>query len=217
MSSSSPSIGSTPILLATSNPTKQQTFRWLLEGLSLSSVTPDQLGLSTVPKEEGDTHEAIARLKARQWSVAGSALTIASDGGLVIPALGEWWESRFTHRFAGPAADDGGRIQRLLELLHPYQGTARKAWWVEALAIASRDRVLASWELRGGSGVIAEAPSDSSRGSSFWAFSVCYVPQFGKTYNHLSPQEWEALGDHWTRLRRLVQGFFRDCLAPPVE
>ena len=88
---------------------------------------------------------------------------------------------------------------------------------MEALAIASRDRVLASLELRGSPGVIAETPRDSSRWSSFWAFSVWYFPQFGKTYNHLSPQEREALGDHWTRLRRLVQGFSETTSPHPLN
>ena len=78
----------TPILLATGNPAKQQTLRWLLEGLDLRPTTPEQLGLESVPEEEGDTHQAIARLKAQEWSLAGSTLAIASDGGLVLPALG---------------------------------------------------------------------------------------------------------------------------------
>ena len=48
------------------------------------------------------------------------ALTIASDGGLVIPVLGPRWESRYTRRFAGPAADNEERLSRLLELMRPY-------------------------------------------------------------------------------------------------
>jgi inosine/xanthosine triphosphate pyrophosphatase family protein len=207
-----------PILLATTNLAKERTFRWLLEGLPLSPVTPGQLGLDSAPEEEGDTHEAIARLKAQQWSAAGgSVLAIASDGGLVIPALGGRWESRFTHRFAGPAADDAERVRRLLELLRPYQGAAREASWVEALAIADRGEVLASWELRGSTGVISEAPADEPLIPGFWAFSVWHFPQLGKSYNQLTPQEREALDDHWTRLRPMVQRFLHDHLARPMR
>jgi hypothetical protein len=43
----------------------------------------------------------------------------------------------------------------------------------------------------------------------FWVFSVWRFPQLGKTYNQLSPQEKEALDDHWTRLRQLVLDFFK--------
>jgi XTP/dITP diphosphohydrolase len=198
-----------PILLATGNPAKQQTLRWLLEGLSLAPVTPQELGLDSVPEEEGETHEEIACRKAQEWSEAASMLAIASDGGLVIPALGNNWESRFTHRFAGPAADDAERLRRLLELMQPYQGQQREASWIEALAIADRGRVLASWELKGSTGVIAEDPGDSPPVPGFWVFSVWQFPQLGKTYNQLSPTEKEALDDHWTHLRHLVQDFFK--------
>ena len=207
----------TPILLATSNPAKQRALRWLLEGLPLSPVTPNELGLDWVPDEEGDTHLAIARMKAQQWSRAGSVLAIASDGGLAIPALGDSWQSRFTHRFAGPAADDRERLSRLLELMHPHQGAAREAWWVEALAIAGRGRVLASWEVQGGTGVIAENPNISFPEPGFWAFAAWYFPKFCRTYNQLSPQEREALNDHWTQLRRLAQRHFQDHLPSPAR
>jgi inosine/xanthosine triphosphate pyrophosphatase family protein len=207
-----------PILLATTNPAKERAFRWLLEGLPLSPVTPGQMGLDSVPEEEGDTHEAIARGKAAAWSAAGgSMLAIASDGGLVIPTLGSRWESRYTHRFAGPAADDRERVRRLLELMRPYRGAARQASWVEALVIADRGQVLASWELRGGTGVISETPADEPLIPGFWAFSVWFFPQLGKSYNQLSPQEREALDDHWTRLRPMVQRFLRDHLAQPPD
>ncbi|MDP6227181.1 MAG: non-canonical purine NTP pyrophosphatase [Dehalococcoidia bacterium] len=202
-------LGATPILLGTGNPAKQQTLQWLLEGLPLSPVTPGRLGLRTVPRERGDTHEAIARAKARDWSRAASALAIASDGGLLLPALGTRWDSRHTHRFAGPEADDAHRLRRLLNLMRPYQGPQREASWIEAVAIADRGKVLASWELRGATGVIADGPGDTARATGFWAFSVWYFPQFGKTYNQLSPEELEALQDHWARLRVLVRHFFR--------
>ena len=217
MTAPSRSEPGTSILLGTSNPAKQQTLRWLLEGLNLRPVTPEQLGLASVPEEEGDTHQDIARLKAQQWSLAGSMLAVASDGGLVLPALGNRWESRYTHRFAGPAADDAERVRRLLELMQPYHNDAREASWLEGLAIADRGRVLASWELRGGTGVIAEGPDETPGLPGFWAFSLWYFPQFGKSYNSLTPLQREALDDHWTRLRQLVQRFFRSHFVAPVD
>ena len=197
------------ILLATGNPAKQEKLAWLVEGLNLSPTTPQQLGLSGVPEETGGTHHEIARSKAREWSLAGSTLAIATDGGLVLPALGESWESLYTHRFAGPAADDRERTRRLLELMEPYHGDEREASWMEALCIADRGRVLASWELRGGTGVIADAPDDTPATPGFWAFSVWYFPILGKTYNQLTAAELESLDDHWTGLRRWVRRYFQ--------
>ena len=210
----------TPILLATNNPDKQQALRRLLEGLPLSPATPSQIGLKINPKEEGQTHLEVAREKAIQWSQAGSTLAIASDGGLVLPALGGRWESLYTHRFAGEAADGQTRIQRLLELMRPYHGADRQASWVEALAIAHRGRLLASWELPGATGVISldapEMPPESSiDDSGFWVFSVWEFPEFGKRYNQLSPAQTEALDDHWLNLRGLVQRYFRSHFVTP--
>lgn len=196
----------TPILLATGNSDKQAEFRRLLDALPFAPVTPAEAGLSDVPDEKGDTHEAIARDKAAQWSKAAAMLAIASDGGLVVPALGPRWESRYTHRFAGPAADNGERLRRLLELMRPYHGEDRRASWVEALAIADRGRVLASWELSGGMGYLDEQPPDGPL-PEFWVFSVWRFPQFGATYSQLTDAQRESIDDHWGRLRRLVSRF----------
>jgi len=206
--------GKTPILLATGNGDKQQAFRSLLDGLPLLPVTPTELGVVASPDEDGDTHEAIARQKAVEWSRAGSTLAIASDGGLVIPALGPRWESRHTRRFAGPEVDDSQRVDRLLELMEPFTDAARNASWAEALAIAYKGRLTVSWELLGAAGEIA-LTRPAGPVPEFWAFTVWEFPKYGKTYNELTPGERESLNDHWTRLGHLVRRFFRSIFVPP--
>lgn len=198
----------TPILLATGNPAKQLALRDLLEGLPLKPVTPAELGLSADPEESAETHEAIAIEKAVEWSRLAGMLAIASDGGLVVPSLGANWESRYTHRFAGPAADDEERRCRLLELLENATGAQREASWVEALAIADLERPLKSWELKGGSGIIAREAEPGPYAPGFWVFPLWYFPFLGKYYNQLSNAEKEALGDHWTALKGLVREYF---------
>lgn len=203
----------TPIILGTGNRDKQAEFRRLLGGLPFAPVTPAEAGLSGVPDEEGDTHEAIARDKAAQWSKASSMLSIASDGGLVIPALGPRWESRYTRRFAGPAADNKERLRRLLELMRPYRDEDRRASWVEALAIADRGQVLASWELSGGIGFLDEQPPAGPL-PEFWVFSVWRFPQFGATYSQLTDAQRESIDDHWGRLRRMVRRYLTSIYVP---
>ena len=201
-----------PILLATGNGAKQETLRWLVEGAPVHPVTPAEVGVSADPDESADTHLAIAREKAREWSEAGQMLVIASDGGLVIPALGDNWESRYTHRFAGPAADDRQRARRLLDVMAPLRGEERSASWVEAVALADRGEVLASWHLTGATGYIVEEMPPEVDTSGFWVFSLWRFPRFGKIYHELTAEEKELLDDHWTRLRELVQGWFgRGC------
>ena len=205
-----------PILLATGNADKQEQFRQLLAGLPLSPVTPAEAGVRGPAEEVGDTHESIARDKALRWSAASGTLAVASDGGLVIPALGPRWESRHTRRFAGPAASNEERLSRLLELMRPYRGEARRASWVEALALAHKGRVLVSWELTGGAGYLDEQPPDGPL-PEFWVFSVWRFPQFGAVYNELTAAQRESIDDHWARLRKLAARFFQSIFVPPVD
>ena len=198
----------TPILLATGNPAKQRALRDLLEGLPLSAVTPADLGLAADPEETAETHQAIAVEKAVEWSRLSGMLAIASDGGLVVPSLGANWESRYTHRFAGPTADDDERRHRLLELLEDAKRTDGEASWVEALAIANSGRPLKSWELKGGRGVIAMEAEPGPHAPGFWVFPLWYFPHLGKYYNQLSESEKASLGDHWATLKQLVRDYF---------
>lgn len=198
------------LLLATGNTDKQRMLAWLLEGLPVEPVTPAQAGVSASPDESAETHEAIARAKAEAWSMAAGIPAIASDGGLLVPALGANWESRYTRRFAGPAADDAERQRRLLNLLEPYRGSDRDAAFVEGLAIADGGCTLASWEAHGATGRIVNSLADSgdpTSGDGFWVFPLWYFEQFHRTYDRLTQTERASLGDHWEILRSSVRQF----------
>ena len=206
----------TPVLLATGNRDKQAQLRPIFDGLPFAPLTPAAAGAAAPTDDEsGETHEAIARQKAAQWSSAANGmLAVASDGGLVIPVLGPQWESRHTRRFAGPAADNRQRQARLLELMQPYQGESRRAQWVEALALARHGQALASWQLTGATGYIDDHPignqtsdNDDAALPEFWVFHIWRIPQFNAPYGRLTPQQREAAGDHWTRLRRLARRY----------
>ncbi len=198
------------MLLGTTNPAKQRRLRWLLDGLSLTLVSPEELGLSDrAPDEEGHTHEENARLKAAGWSQLASMPAIASDGGLMVPALGRRWESLHTHRFAGAEADDQTRLERLLQLMEPYKGEERRASWMEALAVVQEGEPLASWQVDGPTGVLLEDVGNGPVVPGFWVFSVWYFPQVGKTYNQLDEAELERFNDHWAQLQPLVQRHLR--------
>ena len=197
------------ILLGTGNIAKQETLRWLLDGLSLRCFTPSDLGLTTVPDETGSTHLEIACQKALQWSATTSMLVIASDGGLTVPSLGDCWESRFTHRFAGQDASDEDRVKQLLELMKSFTGEDRKASWIESIAIADHTEVLTSWEITGADGLISNDPVEDTGIPGFWVFSIWFIPQFGKYYNQLTTSEKETINDHWGQLKRNVQAFFQ--------
>ena len=197
------------MLLGTTNPAKQRSLRCLLAGLGLGTVTPRELGLGgRGPDEAGLSHVETARSKAEGWSRAAGMMAISSDGGLVVPILGDRWDSLYTRRFAGEDVDDGGRRDRLLQMMRPFAGEDRRASWIEALAIAREGITLVSWEVEGATGFVAEKPGKGPSLSGFWVFSLWYFPHLGKTYNELHQEELEALNDHWVQLKSLVRDFF---------
>lgn len=204
-------MSKTDILLATTNPAKLERLRWILEGLPLSPVMPQRNGPTvSSPEETGGSHEEIARQKAQAWSTDSGKLAISSDGGLMVPALGSQWDSILTHRFAGEGADDEARLTRLIELMEPYSGEERRATWVEAIAIAiaEKGQTMASWQVQGATGLLLEKPAPAPVVPGFWAFSLWWFPDLGKSYNELDEAELKSIDDHWSQLKSLVQGFF---------
>lgn len=197
------------ILLATTNLAKREKLRWLLAGLDLEPVDPEERSVQVPLEETAGSHRANAVLKAVAASHASSTLAIASDGGLLVPALGPAWDSLRTHRFAGEAADDHTRLEELLRLMKDRGGQARRAHWVEALAVAEAGSLLAAWQEQGGSGLLLEGFDPSAIYSGFWAATIWYFPEVGKTYAQMSEQEQASIGDPWSKLKLWVQNFFR--------
>jgi inosine/xanthosine triphosphate pyrophosphatase family protein len=198
------------ILLATTNPTKLQYLHWLTEGLSYTCVTPLDIKFQAQVNESGETHEMNARLKAIAWSNSFRGLTIASDGGVVIPALGDSWDNLRTARADGEIATDQDRVNAMLQRTRSLQNENRRIYWIEGLAIAKEGNVLASWEVLGAPGYLAEDYTENHFTPGFWLATLWYFPVLGKRYNQLSECELIMVDDHWVHLKRLVQEFFSD-------
>ena len=222
------SSGIRRVLLATTNPAKQHKLQWLLEGLPLVCCTPLQANLQDYvpPEETGTSHGEIAEQKAVAWSRAASMLTICTDGGLTIPALGDRWQSILTRRLTEKGGTEGGaagevgdeeRVQRLLELMRPYPAEKRQASWTEAIALADNGHLIAHWEVKGATGLVAQSPGPIGPVPGFWAFSLWEIPSLGKRYSELSERELASVDDHWTQLKLLLQAFLSEALERGTE
>ena len=200
------------MVLATTNPDKLNMLRWVLEGVPIETVAPEQLPMNQrqPPVEDGVSHEAIARNKALDWSNSTSLCALASDGGLHIPALGRSWSSLQTRRFAGEGVDNQGISQALLELMEPFKGERQagllglKQWRLPTMDVVWH---LGKW--LGAQGLLLDHLPSQSRADGFWVFPLWHMPVFGKTYDKLSPEELERVQDHWVQLRNHFLGFFQ--------
>jgi XTP/dITP diphosphohydrolase len=194
-----------PILIATGNAAKQAKLRWLIDGLGFEIVTPADLHLQVEVDESDPTHREVAEAKARAWSAQAQMLTIASDGGARVAALGSRWSSLFTRRAAGPGVDDVARADHLLSLMQGMTGADRSVAWVEGVAVARDGMLVDSWEAEGSIGSIVDVYDPSKIGNGFWFPALIWVPQFEKVQADLTPVERDTVDDGWNELYGLVR------------
>jgi len=196
------------VLLATGNPAKQAKLRWLLDGLAVLLVTPDEIGLDFDAPETAGTHRAVAAEKAVAWSERAPHAVIASDGGAHVPALGDAWTSVRTRRAAGAGATDADRADHLLGLMRGRAGADRDVVWREAVAVAEGGRLLGCWEAEGRLGRLVEAYDPAEIAGGFWMAGLLTVPRFDKLYRDLTDEELAQVDDAWNTLRAHVRAWF---------
>jgi XTP/dITP diphosphohydrolase len=188
------------ILIATGNAAKQAKLRWLIDGLGFEILTPADLRLSVDVDESDPTHRKVAEAKARAWSARAGLLTIASDGGARVPALGTAWNSLFTRRAAGAGVDDIGRADHLLGLMAGMRDAERDVVWVEGVAVARAGALVESWQAEGAVGRIVEVYDPRKIGNGFWFPALIWVPQFQKVQADLTDAELGTVDDGWNAL-----------------
>jgi inosine/xanthosine triphosphate pyrophosphatase family protein len=208
---------------ATANPAKLREIQRMAGDVATVvplPLDPDDPAFAALSSERGASIEEIAVAKATGWSRALlerglASLTIATDGGLLIPALGEAWDPRRTRRFAGDRASDLDRSGRLLALAADLTGPERRIAWVEAVAIADRGTLVGVWSASGRPGRLASTlrPDLLEQHPGFWVPALWEVPERdGRRLAELTDDERERLGDHWAALREPVREGLRTYL-----
>lgn len=188
------------LLLATANAAKAERLRALCTGVDVTfRDAPSQKSVPAVD-ESAATHLGNAIAKALAYSRAFGGTALASDGGLVIPALGAAWESTLTKRATGDDVPDAERARRLLGRMREFEGSRREAYWAEAMAVARDGRLECAWESDGLAGVIGTAyRPDESGVPGFWADALWETTEGRKRWE-LTDDERRAGDDPWTAL-----------------
>ncbi len=170
---------------------------------------PEDIGVDIKIEETGETFEENAVIKAIEYSKHYNGFVIATDGGIIIPALGTVWNSLQTRRFAGKKATDFERIKKLLELMKGKSGDKRKASWNEAIAIARKGRLLFSKQVEGIEGILQNDFDEKKYKEGIWLCSIWFFPQFGKNFFDLSKDEVDEVEISWRKLRNLTREFLK--------
>ena len=204
------------ILLASTNPAKIHRLSGLFQQLEVDLLTPQDLtGSGEGIEENGMSHLAVACSKAANWSKKTKAITIATDGGVLIPILGKDWESYRTKRNTGGAGtDDETRAKRLLKSLQVHPHSKWRASFCEAIAVAREGIILSAWESTGLDCHISDSYTPSpERQEGFWVYGLLQFPEFDKNYWDLTIKELEDANDPWLNVAPKVLVFVKKLLA----
>jgi len=203
---------------ATRNEAKLAELRRLVGDEATVSPLPHDISLgdektrrALTAVEDGGSLEEIAAAKAVVWSrLLPGKLLIASDGGLVIPALGESWDPTRTRRFAGESATDVERAEVLLARTADLRGDDRQISWRESVAIAKDGTLLGQWSAESEPGFLATDvdPELVAVGRGFWIESIWECPDLSdRRLASLTPKERKGRGDHWSQLESPLRRF----------
>lgn len=179
------------LLVATTNAGKTREIGAILDEYGLGGIQgPDVeiVGLEALPgvvevEETGSTFEENALIKARYYHSISGYRTLADDSGIEVDAL-DRRPGVLSARYAGPAATDRDRVNKLLDELKLVPEERRSARFVCAAAFVGPE---------GEHIFTASAPGrvlTAPRGSGGFGYDpVFYYEPLGKTFAELSDAE----------------------------
>ena len=161
-------------------------------------------------KEDGENLKENASKKAIEISKKTKYLTLASDGGVDIPALGEKWDFLKNQRTVGQEKSDIEKAKTLLEMMKDLEGEERKVKYHHALALARNGELL--WVDEGVTerGYIVKELPDENIPEDKWMSHLWYYPEFGKVFNKLDDVELNEVRKQAKELKAKLQKVLLD-------
>lgn len=175
------------VILASQNQHKLVELSAILSQLGFEIALESEYGLKVEVEETGTTFEENSLLKAEAVMRASGLPVLADDSGLMVDALDGApgvYSARYGHK-----SSDAERIDYLLENLQGVPAERRTAKFVCVITCLWPDgrKIVARGECLG---VILDAP----RGQGGFGYDpVFYLPEFGKTYAELQPEQKNAV------------------------
>ncbi|MEK6334449.1 MAG: RdgB/HAM1 family non-canonical purine NTP pyrophosphatase [Acidobacteriota bacterium] len=200
----------TSLLIATRNEGKIRELRELLADLPVQLLRLNDFPeINTVP-ETGDTFIENASLKASGYARQARVLALADDSGLEVDALGGA-PGVFSARYAGEAASDLVRVDRLLAELSKIEAAKRNARFVSVVVIANEEGRILNASTGVCEGHIASAP----RGENGFGYDPVFIPLgYDSTFAELTPNVKNRIS-HRAQALRSARDFLLTLTSPP--
>ena len=185
-------------VLATQNPGKLAEMRAILSKLGVEVISPTEAGAEVNVEETETTFAGNAMLKAKAICAAAGLPAIADDSGLCVDAL-NGGPGVYSARYGGEGLDDWGRRMLLLQAMRGQTTRAAHFTCAVACAFPNGDTLEAEGRC---DGAIAFAPLGEG---GFGYDPVFLVPEKGKTFGQLSPEEKSAISHRGKALAAFVE------------
>jgi XTP/dITP diphosphohydrolase len=177
------------VLVATYNKKKLREITRIFKKFSFTFAGLSRARAPGHIEEDRPTFRENASLKARVISRRNPRhIVIADDSGLIVPALGGR-PGVHSARFSGPKKRDSENNKKLLLLMKPLRGKARKAYFICTVAIAHKGKVLAVTE-----GVVRGRIAMRMEGKRGFGYDPLFIPQgHAKTFAALGEKIKDTL------------------------
>ncbi|MCI9001733.1 MAG: RdgB/HAM1 family non-canonical purine NTP pyrophosphatase [Oscillibacter sp.] len=185
-------------VLATQNPGKLAEMRAILSKLGVEVISPTEAGAEVNVEETETTFAGNAMLKAKAICAAAGLPAIADDSGLCVDAL-NGGPGVYSARYGGEGLDDWGRRMLLLQAMRGQTTRAAHFTCAVACAFPNGDTLEAEGRCDG-------AIAFASLGEGGFGYDpVFLVPEKGKTFGQLSPEEKSAISHRGKALAAFVE------------
>jgi XTP/dITP diphosphohydrolase len=169
------------LLLGTRNPGKIQEIKIILGDIGLSLCSLQEFENVEVAEENADSYAGNAIAKARFYARSTGMLALADDSGLEVEALGGA-PGVLSARYAGEHATDADRRNLLLSELAKTESKDRRARFVCAIAVATRDGDV----LNVSEGICEGTIAFAARGEAGFGYDPLFVPDgYDQTFAEL--------------------------------
>ena len=195
------------LLLATTNQGKIKELKARLKSLPLDIISLQELHLTQVFPEKGQTFLDNARGKSLFYSQYENNLTLAEDSGIEIEHL-QGAPGIYSSRFAGPEATDEANLQKVLGLMEGIPPLSRKARFVSCMVLSRKGQIITEIQEHA-DGLI----TTQKRGRGGFGYDpIFFYPPLRKTFAELTREEKNAVSHRGRALDKLYT-FLQDYLS----
>lgn len=185
-------------VLASNNPGKLKEMNAILSSLGMEVISQREAGYDLDVEENGTTFEENSYLKAHAACQASGMIAIADDSGLVVDAL-DCGPGVYSARYGTPDLDDAGRTALLLKNMEGQENRACRFVSVITCCFPDGRKLVARGTCEG---QVGYAPAGEN---GFGYDPIFYIPEKGKTFAQLSPEEKNAMSHRGRAIARLAE------------